>query len=189
MTSIYRIAPLALALLVVFYGFDPARTDAGETSSIASFFGHYEGRTMKGDGQESIRDLNVTIEPVAVRRDGFRIIWSTIIRRSGGEPKRKSYEIEFVPTGRPGIFSSAMRTDMFGNAVPLDPLKGDPFVWCRISGQTLTVYALTITDTGSYDLQVYDRTLREGGLDLKFTRLNEGEPPKVITAFLERTGP
>ncbi len=185
----HRIAPLALAFLLFCFGAVPARPQAAETSAIAPFFGHYEGRSMEGDRQESIRDLDVTIEPVATSGDRFRIIWSTIIRRSSGEPKRKSYSIEFVPTSRSGIFSSAMRTDMFGNAVPLDPLKGDPFVWCRIAGRTLTVYAMTITDTGSFDLQVYDRTLREGGLDLKFTRLDEGEAPTVITAFLEKTKP
>jgi hypothetical protein len=75
---------------------------------------------------------------------------------------------------------------MFGNRVPMDPLSGDPFVWCRIAGRTLTVYALLINDAGRYDLQIYDRTLVDEGLELKFTRLREGDPPRVLTAFLER---
>lgn len=185
-----RNASIALFVLVVLTGVGPALPLAAETATIAPFFGHFEGRTLvEGDGQMSMRDLEVTIEPVAGSSDRFRIIWSTIIRRATGELKRKSYSIVFMPSPRPGIFASAMRTDMFGNAVPLDPLKGDPFVWCRIVDKTLTVYALTITDDGGYDLQVYDRTLRDGGLDLRFTRLDEGVPPTVVTAVLERTRP
>jgi|APTNR8051073442_1049403.scaffolds.fasta_scaffold22221_3 hypothetical protein len=185
---LHRNASIALVVLVVLTGVAPALSLAAETAAIAPFFGHYEGRTIiDGDGETTMRDLEVTIETVAGGSDHFRINWSTIIRRSDGESKRKSYSIVFTPTPRPGIFASAMRTDMFGNAVPLDPLKGDPFVWCRIVDATLTVYALTITDDGGYDLQVYDRTLRAGGLDLRFTRLDEGEPPVVVSAVLERT--
>ena len=48
---------------------------------------------------------------------------------------------------------------MFGHQVPLDPLKGDPYVWCRIVGRVLTLYSLQITDDGGYDLQIYERTV------------------------------
>lgn len=167
-----------------------ARPLHAEAPAIDAFFGRYEGRAIvAGDGQTTTRDLDVRIEPAGDAGAGqFRITWSTLIRRSEAGEKRKSYSILFKRTPRPGIFASAMRTDMFGNAVPLDPLKGDPFVWCRIAGRTLTVYALQITDDGGYDLQVYDRTLRDGGLDLKFTRLDEGQPPTVVTAVLEKVG-
>ena len=167
----------------------PLRADA---PAIDAFFGRYEGRAIvASDGETTSRDLDVRIEPAADDGPGhFRITWSTVIRRvADAGDKLKSYSILFKPTRRPGIFASAMRTDMFGNAVPLDPLKGDPLVWGRISGRTLTVYALLITADGGYDLQVYDRTLRDGGgLDLKFTRLDEGEMPEVITAVLEKVG-
>jgi hypothetical protein len=157
------------------------------TIPIEPFFGEYRGKTIsEDDGETTIRDLGVSIEP-----DGehFKVTWSTVTRRADGERKHKSYTISFVPTKRPEIYRSAMRTDMFGNRVPMDPLSGDPFVWCRIAGRTLTVYALLVTDAGGYDLQVYDRTLVDKGLDLKFTRLREGEPTRVLTAFLERVGP
>ena len=154
------------------------------TMPIEPFFGEYRGKTIsEDDGETTTRDLGVSIEP-----DGeyFKITWSTVTRRADGELKHKSYAISFTPTHRPEIYRSAMRTDMFGNRVPMDPLSGDPFVWCRISGKTLTVYALLINDAGRYDLQVYDRTLVDKGLDLKFTRLREGHPPRALSAFLER---
>jgi hypothetical protein len=164
---------------------------AAEDAAIEPFLGRYEGRAIvgDGDGETSSRDLDVIIERAGDQPGQFRITWSTITRHAEDKPKRKSYSILFKPTHRPGIFASAMRMNMFGNPVPLDPLKGDPYVWCRIAGRTLTVYALNITDDGGYDLQVYDRTLRDGGLDLTFTRHDEGEAPVVVKAVLDRTGP
>jgi len=167
-------------MLVGLCGALPVRA-AG--SAIEPFLGHYRGKTIVGDDDETtMRDLAVSIEP-----DGeyFRIVWNTATRRDG-DTKRKSYAISFVPTKRPEIYRSAMRTDMFGNRVPMDPLSGDPFVWCRIAGKTLTVYALLIDDAGSYDLQVYDRTLVDNGLHLEFTRLRENYAPKALSGFLER---
>jgi hypothetical protein len=181
---VLRLAAPALLLLVGILG---ARPVGSASSPIEPFFGQYRGKAVIGDDAEtSIRDLDVSIEP-----DGeyFKINWSTATRRGDGEIKHKSYSISFAPSGRPDIYRSAMRTDMFGNRVPMDPLRGDPFVWCRIAEKTLTVYALLIDDVGRYDLQIYERTLVDNGLKLKFTRLREAEPPKVISAFLERIGP
>ena len=174
---------LATPLLVLLVGILAALPARSAGSPIEPFLGHYRGKTIVGDdGETTARDLGVSIEPEG---ESFKILWSTATRR-GSEIKHKSYAISFVPTKRPDIYRSAMRTDMFGNRVPMDPLSGDPFVWSRINGKTLTVYALLIDDDGSYDLQIYDRTLVENGLDLKFTRLREGEPPKVVSGFLER---
>lgn len=157
------------------------------SAQVEAFFGRYEGRVAgQGDDATTDRDLAVTIEPDADGR--FLVDWSTATGSADGEVKRKSYRIGFEPTKRPGIYKSTMRADMFGQRVPLDPLKGDPYVWCRIVDGTMTLYALAITDDGAYDLQVYERTLRAGGLYLKFTRMREGDAPKVVTAFLARVG-
>lgn len=184
-----KTSPFVLFVFIVA-GLGLGRPLHAEGPGIEAFFGRYEGRAItEGDGQTTKRDLDVRIEPAGAKGDGqFQITWGTVIRRRDAEDKRKSYSILFKRTSRPGIFASAMRADMFGNAVPLDPLKGEPFVWCRIAGRTLTVYALLITDSGSFDLQVYDRTLRDGGLDLRFTRFDEGKPPIVVTATLEKVG-
>jgi len=45
-----------------------------------------------------------------------------------------------------------MRKDVFGNRALNDPLKGEPYVWARMRGDTLTVYALIVTPDGSYDM-------------------------------------
>ncbi|MGB0681101.1 MAG: hypothetical protein ACPGOV_00240 [Magnetovibrionaceae bacterium] len=155
-------------------------------SGIEPFFGTFSGHAIVGavDGLSG-RDLEVEISPAA--KGGFRLTWLAITRRIDGRLKRKAYTITFRPSGRDDIYASAMRKDSFGNWMPLDPLKGDPFVWATINDRTLTVNALIITDEGSYEMQTYDRTLRDdGNMDLRFARIRDGEAMKEILATLTR---
>ncbi len=154
---------------------------------ISPFLGTYRGQGVADPDHElSARDLDVTIAPVA---GGFSVAWTTAVRGEDGTSRRKSYTIEFEPSGRVGIFASRMRTNMFGERVPNDPLRGVPYVWARLNGPTLSVYALLITDDGGYEMQVYHRTLADGGLALKFLRLREGEAVRTVTALLKRVSP
>jgi hypothetical protein len=154
---------------------------------LKDFFGAYVGRSIStADEGLSERDLSVKIEPY--KEHGFSLSWTTVIRRKDGERSHKSYTINFGPTKRPGIYGSEMRSNMFGGAVPLDPLEGEPFVWARVDGDTLTVYALIIREDGGYEIQVFDRTWTPKGLDLKFSRFRDGQPLKLITGKLDRSG-
>jgi hypothetical protein len=154
---------------------------------LKDFFGTYVGRSITTVEEGlSERDLSMTIKPH--KENGFSVAWTTLIRKKNAEWSRKSYTINFGPTKRPGIYGSEMRSNMFGGAVPLDPLEGEPFVWARIDGNTLTVYALIIREDGDYEIQVYDRTWTPKGLALKFTRFRNGEPLKLITGELDRNG-
>jgi len=154
---------------------------------VKDFFGTYVGRSISTvDEGLSERDLSVTIKPY--KEHGFSIAWTTVVRKKGAEGSHKSYTINFGPTKRPGIYGSEMRSNMFGGAVPLDPLEGEPFVWARIDGNTLTVYALIIREDGGYEIQVFDRTWTPKGLDLKFSRFRDGQPLKLITGELDRNG-
>ena len=153
-------------------------------AELEDFFGRYEGTAISGSAEGlTKRDLSVTIEG---RQDGFSVSWTTTTPGNGSKPKRKSYTIEFERTNQAYLFESAMRKDMFGNRVPLNPMKGDPYVWATLHGDTLTVYSLIITDSGSYELQQYDRTLTEDGLRLEFSRIREGRELKRITGRLEK---
>jgi hypothetical protein len=153
---------------------------------LGGFCGDYEGQTISStENGLSKRDLSVSIRDCD---KGFTVNWTTITHKRDGRLKRKSYTIDFRPTERETVFASAMRTNMFGGKVPLDPLKGDPYVWARVSGATLTVFALIVTHDGGYEMQVYDRTIAENGLDLKFSRFRDGVQLKQITGKLIRTG-
>jgi hypothetical protein len=154
-------------------------------ADVDAFFGHYIGQTIttSDDSSISARDLDVTIGPT----DGgaFQVDWKTTVR-ADGETREKRYAIDFERTPREGIFASQMRRTMFGDRVPLDPMKGDPLVWARLVGDTFTVYAMRITEDGTYDMQIYERTLVPGGLALVFSRYREGDPIRIVRSFLER---
>lgn len=174
---------LVAAALVWVSGGDRAWAGA---AGLDAFYGEYVGRTISSS-QEGLseRDLSVAIRPEG---KGFTVDWTTITRRTDGTAKRKAYSISFHPSGRDNIYGAAMKSNMFGGRVPLDPLKGEPYVWARIAGDTLSVYAMQITDSGGYEMQVYDRTLTETGLELRFSRVRDGQNLKLITGTLSRVG-
>jgi hypothetical protein len=172
-----RVALAVLALAA-------ARPAAAADRPLKDFFGEYAGQTISGAADElSARDLSVSIEPW--KADGFTVKWTTVIRGRDGV-RRQSYSINFQPSPRPGIYGSAMRADMFGGQAPLDPLKGEPYVWARIDGDRLDVYSLMITDDGGYEIQLFDRRLTADGMDLTFSRVRDGETLREINGTLKR---
>lgn len=154
-------------------------------ADIAAFVGDYTGSAelVAADGTTTPRDMSVSIRKT---RGGFRVDWTTVTYKPDGRIKVSPYSVDFLPSDRPGIYAAAMKRNVFGHAVQLDPMKGEPFVWGRISGDTLTIYSLFVDDEGGYELQQFDRTLAEGGLALEFSRFRNGQMLRSVTAFLER---
>ncbi|WP_316650912.1 hypothetical protein [Ovoidimarina sediminis] len=156
-----------------------------EVRGIDPFVGSYSGSAelVLADGTTQKRDLSVEI---AQTYAGFSVAWSTITIRPDGRTKERSYKIMFVPSREDGLFAAAMRKDLFGHDVQLDPMKGEPFVWGQLSGDTLTVYAIFVDLTGGYEIQQYDRTLAEGGLQLEFSSFRNGAEQRSLSSFLKR---
>lgn len=173
---------LGFALLLVF----PSLSQA-DGLPIEAFYGTYEGQAVSpsADGSET-RNLFFSIGSA---EGGVNVTWSTEKLSAQKIHIKKTYSIDFEVTDRPHIFRSMMREDMFGNRVPRDPLKGEPYVWGRIVDRTFTIYALLITAEGSYEMQVYHRTLGEGGIDLEFSRYREGEAVRTLRAWCSRIDP
>jgi hypothetical protein len=151
---------------------------------IERFYGSYVGEAVSqsGDGLDK-RDISAEI---SAQGKGFKVKWTNIVKRGNEPPRRIELNVTFFPTKRPDIFSSAMRTDVFGNAVPLDPLAGDPYIWARLEGAKLWMYALFVTETGGYEMQTYERTLVPGGLDLRYSRIRDGEVLRTVTGKLKK---
>jgi hypothetical protein len=151
-------------------------------AEIALFFGEFEGQAVSENaGEIRKRDLRVKISPF---ESGFTVNWVSVTKRSNGKLKRKEYSIDFLPTRRHNIFRSGERKDMFGNAVPLDPLKGEPYVWARIHDDTLAVYALHVLEDGGYEMQTYARTRIPEGLSLQYSRVRDGEILRTVHGTL-----
>ena len=154
-------------------------------ADMSRFVGEYSGRaeveTRAGD--ISLRDMSVVIRETKI---GYSVTWTSTTEKSDGRRKVKSYQIEFQPTERDGVFSAAMKRNVFGHTEQLDPMKGEPYVWSRITGDTLTVFSMFVAPNGDYEMQQYDRTLVEGGLQLNFNSHRNGIPTRFISTFLSR---
>lgn len=177
-------AGLKLGLKLAAAVFLPLFAAAIPAADFEQFVGSYSGSAqVESNGATSQRDMSVAITTTDT---GFQVDWKSISRKPDGRIKEKEYSIGFLPTRRDGIYASAMGVDVFGNRVPLDPMKGDPYVWGRIIGDTLTVFSLLIDNNGGYEMQEYNRTLAEGGLHLEYERIRNGERLKSISVFLEK---
>ncbi|WP_300030510.1 hypothetical protein [uncultured Roseobacter sp.] len=169
---------LFLATLLVLAG-TVARAD------ISRFTGSYEGSAdvVSADGTTRPRDMSVEIDATD---DGYRVSWTSTTYRPNGTSKEKSYSIEFVPSDRADVYASAMKRNVFGHSVQLDPMKGEPYVWSRIDGDTLSVYSLFVAEDGGYEIQQFNRTLTEGGLKLEYQSVRNGEIQRTVTSFLKK---
>jgi hypothetical protein len=153
-------------------------------ADLRRFFGTYAGEAIvEGSADLEKRDINAEISP---QGKGFSVKWTMVIRKKAEKPRKVDYTITFQPTKRKDLYSSAMRTDVFGNAVPLDPMSGDPYLWARIDGNTFWMYALLVTDEGGYEMQTYERILTAGGMDLRYSRIRDGEVLRTITGKLKK---
>ncbi len=154
-------------------------------SGIERFVGDYSGSApvLHADGSTEHRDMSVSISET---RDGFLVAWTTTTEKQDGRRKSKSYEIEFHQSPREGIYAAAQKRNVFGHSVQLDPMKGEPYVWGRINGETLSVYSLFVTPSGDYEMQQFDRTLTDGGLQLVFSAEKGGDPKRTVETFLKR---
>lgn len=184
MTRLHEIQAMlfsGLALFFVLLCFSRAAF-----AEVAPFVGSYSGSVelAHADGTVELRDMSVAISEI---RKGFSVEWSTASIREDGSRKVKTYDVTFVETDRAGIFAAAMQRNVFGHAVQMDPMKGHPYVWGRITGQTLTVFSMFIAPNGDYEMQQYDRTLADGGLELRYIVHRNGVPTRTLSTFLERT--
>lgn len=179
-----RLICLASCLLLVHCKVEPT---SEVSDRLHPFYGTYTGTSSPSvsTGEVAERDLTVTIEPW--EKKGFTVKWSTVIYRANGEKKKSSPSINFYPSPRPGLFASAMETNVFGHTVPYDPIAVDanPYVWAGLQDSVLTVSALYIIDGGGYEMHVYKRSLENTGLSLEFERTMNGEPVTKLSAELE----
>jgi len=176
----HALMALAAALLLLSAGL--ARAGSGVDPFVGAYTGNAE--VIQADGTRIPRDMSVEISKT---KDGFTVTWTSTTYRTSGKVSAKSYTIDFVPSDRGKVYAAAQRKNVFGHEVQLDPMKGEPYVWARIDGDTMTVYSLFVAEDGGYNLQQYDRTLTEGGLDLRFQTIRNGEIQRAVETFLEKS--
>jgi len=173
---------LSIGAIAVCASLALAPTAIAAPADIEPFLGDYEGEAVsQNQGEIRKRDLRAKITAAG---KGFTVNWISVTRRPDGTLKRKEYAIDFLPTKRKNIFRSGERKDLFGNAVPMDPMEGDPYVWARVHEDTLTVFALHVLEDGGYEMQTYARRRIPDGLSLRYSRVRDGEILGTVTGTL-----
>jgi hypothetical protein len=157
---------------------------AADDTRIKPFIGSYVGKSDAVDGKDKkARDLSIKIFKF---KSGFAIDWTTVIPKSRGRMVTRQFKIRFLPAKRSALYRAGMRTNMFGKLLPLDPIKGDPYIWAAIKGKSLIVHGMHVTEDGGYELQVYTRTLTAAGMTVTFQRFRNGKSLKDISGTLKR---
>jgi len=151
---------------------------------VTAFYGKFSGGGIAQNADSeyfamTTRDFDVVIKPAG---SGVRIDWTSVIRR-GGDPlnpkiRRRTSSKILRPTELPNVFHG---TDS-GN-----PLEGKELCWARIDGNTLTVFLMTVSKKGVYELQQYDRTLSGTGMTLLFRSWRDGDRLRSVSGRLVKT--
>ena len=67
-------------------------------------------------------------------------------------------------------------------------MNGGELSWARITGNTLTVFLMSVRDDGAYELQQYDRKILPTGMELVFTRLRDRDTVRTVKGRLVKVG-
>jgi hypothetical protein len=167
----------------------------GQEALPESFHGDWQGKELavkegSPDLDATAKDLSVRIEP---DDGGFRMSWTALSRKgSDGTLSRDPLEARFEPTDRPGVFAfdseqSSLLLGLFGDPSTSNPLEGEPLLWARLEGKTLSVYGLTINADGGFDLYQHVRTLTDEGMAARYTHRTEHEAI-ILEGVLVRSG-
>ena len=155
---------------------------------IEDIFGRYlgQGTVLKVDpgaplSEPGQRRMSEVIIGPARGENGFIITWSTLRAKSQGqagasEADVKTYNQTFR-TARDGTFHDIRSGD---------PLKGQPTSWARIRGNTLSIFQVQMDSKGGYYVTQYDRTLTRRGMDVYFTRVEDGKIVRAVELKLDR---
>jgi len=175
-----RIIAVTMLLLGALPTIAPA-VMAGQNLPIEAFFGRFSGGGIASNEDSlyfavTARDFDVTI---AAAGRGFRVDWTSVIRRGGTPEKpkirRKSSTKVLMPTGQASVFHGTQS----GN-----PLAGMEMCWAHISDRTLSVFLMTVDKNGIYELQEYNRRLTGNGMDLMFRSWRDGDRLRTVTGKL-----
>jgi hypothetical protein len=177
----------AALIVAALASFGLAPSTAADDSRIKDFYGSYVG-TARLAG-EADRDIIVSIVPT---RKGFSIYTSTVIRdgaerASPGVKWRAETQVFALSKNMPHVYEPVLRKSSFTRRRDPDLLAGDTLAWVTVLGQTLGIFAMNVLEDGHYELRVFERTLTILGMDLRFSRYNDGELVRDLVGTLART--
>jgi hypothetical protein len=171
-----RLVRSAVALAVALAA-QAAQAGPPETAALIGIFvGRAADDTTVGDRQEQ-RDI--VMEIANYRQHGLRVSWNNVTlvdgRRDVPGVKFRRDELVLAPAPGRGFFLAGVGYDPFTERKEPDALAGDALRWGVVSGESLRLYAFTILDDGTYELQTTVRSPEDDGVRLEFERIVDGE--------------
>jgi hypothetical protein len=164
---------------------------AARAASLEPLFGTYVGVAEVEDvaqGNVRQRDMDIVIEPY--KQGGFRIQWINVSlvdgKRAVPGVERRVQTVLFEPAQDRGFFMEAAESNPFREREQTRPMRGDPVRWASLDDQGLHVYSFMVLQDGRFELQIYDRSLTEIGLDIRFQRIVDGAVMRQITGTTAR---
>jgi hypothetical protein len=165
---------------------------ASAAASLEPFFGAYVGvaevKDLRAGDAALQRDMDIVIEPY--KEGGFRIHWVNVSLVNGKRAmpgvERRVQTVLFEPAEDRDFFVEVAESSPFRERGETLPMRGDPVRWASLDDQGLHVYSFMVLEDGRYELQVYDRTLTDIGLDIRFQRIVDGELMREITGTSAR---
>jgi hypothetical protein len=188
-----RRPPAARAATVLLTALAPvlAAPASARAASLEPFFGTYVGTAEEKefvDGAIRQRDMDIVIEPY--KRGGFKIHWVSVFlvdgKRAVPGVERRVQTVLFEPAEDRDFFVEVAENNPFRERDETRPMRGDPVRWASLDDQGLHVYSFAVLEDGRYELQVYDRTLTDIGLDIRFQRIVDSELMREITGTTAR---
>jgi hypothetical protein len=159
--------------------------------SLEPFFGAYVGVAEVSDvrgGDVGERDMDIVIEPY--KQGGFRIHWVNVSlvdgKRAVPGVERRVQTVLFEPAPDRGFFVEVAESSPFRERGEMQPMRGDPVRWASLDEQGLHVYSFMVLEDGRYEFQIYDRTLTDIGLDIRFQRIVDGELVREVIGTTAR---
>jgi hypothetical protein len=184
-------ASRASAALLLVLGLACAGAPASWAASLEPFFGTYVGVAEVSNlrtGEVRERDMDIVIEPY--RENGFKIHWVNVTLVDGERAvpgvERRVQTVLFEPAEDRGFFVEVQQDNPFRERAETRPMRGDPVRWASLDDQGLHVYAFLVLEDGRYELQVYDRSLTDIGVDIRFQRIVDGAVVRRILGTTAR---
>jgi hypothetical protein len=177
--------PLRDGLLALMFGLLALGPCSGKAlaAELSDFFGTFVGHAQELDDSSPMsRDMDIVIEPF--HDDGFQIHWITVTKVNGRRDVpgvgRTVQSVYFEPASDRNFYVEVEADNPFREREEKAPMSGHAVRWASLDGDTLRVYSFVVLEDGRYELQIYNRTLTETGLDIVFRRFDDGELVRQI---------
>ncbi len=172
--SIFKRFSVAVPAICAAILFLAPVAQAQQKVSLGAFYGNWVGSAVSESEisvhfQLTVRDIGVEVKPL--ENNAFELTWSTVQRQKGNPDAPtevlKSTTLVFEP--------AEGRNDQWWAKDTGELKDGNSVVWARLEKNALVVNSFAVNSDGSSELQTYHRALTGLGMELKFTRVLDGE--------------